>query len=208
MSKRGGNPKKPPEEEEWKKKKKFDDDPIVKRYTGGAYQSFKARSEEELKKKKKSDEQIDKRPGTDFGYRPESKDDDFKKTRKNVSGILDDMFGAKETVPFANVQYTNKTKHIQRGEHHKHRRGSRGHSKDRKEHSVQATGSATKVTEMPTFEKKKKKFDQNELFKKKEPESAAVHPKIDGKLISMRVVISKRFVNTFLKFFNLPGCKL
>lgn len=219
MSKRDGNPKKPPEEEEWKKKKKFDDDPIVKRYTAGSYQSFKAsgseshvrRDEDDAKKKRFAEEPLDKRHGTDYGARPDDfkKDDDYKKNKKHLSGIMDDVFGGKKegSVPFANVQYSDNTKHIQYGEHHKHRRRSSGrdHSGYRKKDLKADKKDDRPAGEMPTYEKRKRKFDQDELFKKKETEPAAALPKPDGKLISIRVVISKISLLSFefSKFFRI-----
>ena len=178
-------------EEEFKKKKKFDDDPIVKKYTTDYSHSktpenkradveYKRRKTEE-EQRRAQDEQRRRSPivhdYTSRRFNSNILDDEQFKTKKHVDGIVDEMFSKRETSPFSNVQYADHSKRIQHG-NQKHANHDE-HKSKKKEHK-----SHKKLSES-----NKKKKDSN-----------------DGKLLSLKVVISKIvFLNDYFLNLNLQN---
>ena len=187
MSKKNGDPKEIlkkilDDEEEKKKKRRFAEDPIVKRYTETGYQNLKTSDEEDARRKKDEQDDLrrkryetgsDMKPGSyDYGYVPNFKtkpigDDDYKKNKRDVGGILDEMFAdKKDNMPFGNVQYNDNARHIQLGDRHRHR-----HHR----------------------EEKYRKKEQKQAKRSTEPTLAS--GKTDGKFLSLKIVISKTSVH-------------
>lgn len=154
--------------EEFKKKKRFDDDPLVRKYTDTGYRSFKAddakKEEDESKGKKYSHDFADIPRSPEYNYQPNFRHkqldgDEYKKGRKDVSGILSDMFGSKkDSMPFGNVQYQDHANRIQTGSSGRRARRSRSRSSSKKVERASSPKESPKVDKSKTDESEKEKL--------------------------------------------------